>query len=403
MKILFVMPSFYPVESSTANCVWSIIKELQKEGHIIHVLTQRYNGTSSFQKYKNISIYRINENTNLKLNALAQITKEMLVSLNRFSKTEGKQPDTYIFFKYITKLYSDNLYDNIIACEAFYIAEAVYWAHIKNKNLLFIIYQTNPYYSNYFYPSEYRKLREIKEFYTYKKSCGVITTDLIYEDIKKSKILSKLKNKIKPCMLPLIKEPSLIEVEDDILLDSNYINCVFIGNLYKKIREPNFAIRIFQLLKRQDIRIIFIGPNIIKTCGKYTKFLGKRIVLYDKVSLQAAINVMNRADFLLNIGNTISNMLPGKILDYISTGKPIINLYSIDNCPSLVILKHYENCINIKQSKANITEKTNQILDFIENNKDTRVHYNDIEVKYKEYTPENVTKQFTKLLKEMKS
>ena len=47
-----------------------------------------------------------------------------------------------------------------------------------------------------------------------------------------------------------------------------------------------------------------------------------------RVSHTVAIQYMSEADFLLNIGNSISSMVPSKIFEYISTGKPIISIYS---------------------------------------------------------------------------
>lgn len=398
MKLLFVMPSFYPIESSTANCVWSIIEELQKNGHELNVLTYQYNNTSSFQKYKNVSIYRINESTDQYLNSIEQLAKEILCFTNKYDKAEGKEPDSFFFYKKLTKLYNENKYDYVIACEAFYITQAVYWAYLKNNKLKYIVYQTNPYFSNKFYPDKYQKLRELYEYKAYKSACSIITTDLIYEDIKSTNVLSKLLYKIKPCMLPLIKENILKEVEDDITLDTKYINCVFVGNLYKIIREPYYTVRLFQLLKRNDVRLIFITPNVMKFCSKYKKILGDRILLYDRVSFQAAFNIMNKADFLINIGNSVPNMLPGKLIDYISTGKSIINIYSIDNCPSLNITKNYENCINIKQNKNKPYDNVKQLNDFINKNRNKKMKFKEIKSEYNEYTPSYVANLFTTVM-----
>jgi hypothetical protein len=47
------------------------------------------------------------------------------------------------------------------------------------------------------------------------------------------------------------------------------------------------------------------------------------------------------ADVLVNIGNLVSTMVPSKIFEYMSYGKPIISTFDIENEPSAEYLCNY--------------------------------------------------------------
>ena len=120
--------------------------------------------------------------------------------------------------------------------------------------------------------------------------------------------------------------------------------CFFIGNLYKDIRNPEKVIGVFGLLKNYaDLYFVgaFYGDQIkVSDVPVNVHFCGKR-------TSREIEKIYNEADFLVNIGNSIINQMPSKIFEYISTGKPIINVYKKRNCPTLKYLKKYDLALNI--------------------------------------------------------
>ena len=118
------------------------------------------------------------------------------------------------------------------------------------------------------------------------------------------------------------------------------------------------------------------------------------MVFYPPTSWQAVRNMQLDADFLLNIGNTVTNQLPSKVLEYISSGKPIINIYKSEMCPTLNLLENYD-ALNIyeKEDLENSFKNLNKFLI----SKHDNLSFEEIKKIYKEYTPEFVARQFLEI------
>jgi hypothetical protein len=63
---------------------------------------------------------------------------------------------------------------------------------------------------------------------------------------------------------------------------------------------------------------------------------------------------MQDADLLVNIGNTTSYQLPSKVVEYASTGKPVLNIYKIHNDSSTQFFSSYGACLNVMDDGKDI-------------------------------------------------
>ena len=99
------------------------------------------------------------------------------------------------------------------------------------------------------------------------------------------------------------------------------------------------------------------------------KFLNKISInqihnIYDLVSRDKATKIMlEEMHILLSIGNFNKYQLPSKVIEYISTGKPVIHFAEIENDPVIEISKRYSNLIVISKSsdKDQFIEKLNNL------------------------------------------
>ena len=101
--------------------------------------------------------------------------------------------------------------------------------------------------------------------------------------------------------------------------------------------------------------------------------------------------VVSKADCLLNIGNAVRNQLGSKLIDYLATGKPILNLYQLEDCPTKHVLKNYGNHLDI--AVETIEESGNRISDFLKFSAGKTLPWEEIEQNYRMYTPEFVAEQ----------
>jgi glycosyltransferase involved in cell wall biosynthesis len=142
----------------------------------------------------------------------------------------------------------------------------------------------------------------------------------------------------------------------------NVVNLIYIGSLPRRIRNPEYA---FQLLSEVDgvtIHIVVVGAEE----DVWTEKNGCDITWVGKVSHEKALEYMYKADILLNIGNRVKGMVPSKIFEYMSTGKPIISFAPIEDEPSTVYLSKY-NAACVISERDGYLDNLNKIKKFIKN------------------------------------
>ena len=153
--------------------------------------------------------------------------------------------------------------------------------------------------------------------------------------------------------------------------DNSKIRLVFIGMLKNGIRTPENLLEIFNLLLKTElagkIELHFFGglDYCLEFFGSYQRLIDKSIFLHGVVSRIKAIQAMNSADFLVNIGNSNPYQEPSKVIEYASTGKPIINILSIKDDSSAALLRHYPAVFNVFQNSKDQPEVITKLLHFL--------------------------------------
>ena len=416
MKILFVIKNYYPYDDGSSNCVKSIAEQLSSSGKEVHILSMKYDFNISDEEiYSNIKIHRMLDKCEIPIsdlfinietsNRIIKITKKIqiifLKSLRRIEYKFNKNTILYYERKITTnkikELNKKYKFDVIISVsQPFFTSVSTFKAVKKNKTK-FIIYQLDPYSNNLEFEKKYKNNRLKVETKVFSRADKIIVTDLIYSENLQGELKS-YSNKMRVLKFPLIKEKIKEVADDDIILSDDYINCAFIGCLYQEIRNPYYLLEIFKNMSCKKIRLIIVGSGMEEMLEEYKKVLKDRLEIYKKVSQKAAFNVMLNADILINLGNTVPNQMPSKILDYISTGKPIINLYKIDDCPTLEYTKDYELALNIKEGQKINKELINKIEKFCNTNKGKYIEFNKIKNKYLECTPKYVSEKFIEIV-----
>ena len=108
----------------------------------------------------------------------------------------------------------------------------------------------------------------------------------------------------------------------------------------------------------------------------------------DRVSRDEALEIMGTSfHCLLSIGNLNPSQLPSKVIEYISTGKPVIHFAEIANDPVIKISEKFENLI-IVTKKSDPLILNEQLTNVFKNiDKFDIEHFNNI------YSAEAVTKK----------
>ena len=125
--------------------------------------------------------------------------------------------------------------------------------------------------------------------------------------------------------------------------------CSFFGSMYKDIRDPGAAIALMERVS-DEIETRFIGHVDDAEAGDFfpegcrCKYLGEK-------SGAELAEQYAEADVLMNIGNSVGNQMPSKIFEYISTGKPILNIVKSPECPTLRALEKYPARLNLTEEE----------------------------------------------------
>lgn len=151
--------------------------------------------------------------------------------------------------------------------------------------------------------------------------------------------------------------PSILKPETEVsteyikLIKKDSINIVFSGLLSEHYRDARPIIRLLnQCDDAERINLIFFSrgeKDAIETEKKYFK---GTIVYHDYIPLAELHTIYRHADYLLNVSHINANMVPSKIFEYMSYGKPIISTYVTDgDAAKRYISKYPESvCLDLK-------------------------------------------------------
>ncbi|MDP2815171.1 MAG: hypothetical protein Q8O19_00655, partial [Rectinemataceae bacterium] len=150
------------------------------------------------------------------------------------------------------------------------------------------------------------------------------------------------------------------------------IRLVFLGTLYKTIRDPGNLLRLFSKLLESDfaerLELHFYGD--MGSCPDcfvpYNNLIWNKIFIHGLVDRKIAAQATKDADILVNIGNDTAYQLPSKLVEYLATMKPILNFAKTDQDSSTAFFRHYDGIMCIVADEA-ISEQTRlrAVADFI--------------------------------------
>ncbi|OFX14216.1 MAG: hypothetical protein A2Z18_08030 [Armatimonadetes bacterium RBG_16_58_9] len=155
-----------------------------------------------------------------------------------------------------------------------------------------------------------------------------------------------------------------------IFADDGKIRMVYVGVLYRTIRDPVFLLDLFGKLSqthsgdRLELHLFGASDGFADDSQRYERL---KVFWHGLVERETAIQATREADVLVNIGNTTPYQLPSKVVDYASAGKPILNLAKSENDSSSEFFKTYPAHLNLLDAGSSPTdEQVALTADFVE-------------------------------------
>lgn len=377
-KILFVLENLAERCGANVNIAMVLAKQLSKEFEV-HALA-RYDDMKQIsdeqrKAFNNVYAFyadqpgKLAKFTSQDWSKASGITRVMRFCRNPnmfISMIDAKYFDFSITKKKCKKAIEDvcskETYDAVIAVSApYYIMQAVAEANIDYAKMAL---QLDPFTNNYTLSPRLKNRRRRNELRTINKMRTVFAGDYLYSDLLS--VVTKADNIVATPLPGLICDNMKVQAR---VFDNNtqMVNFLFVGQFYEKIRNPHYLLELFTYLPSNYILHI-VGGGCDKELERYTKILGNRLVRHGWVSKEEANAYIEQFDVLVNVNNTITNQLPSKLFEYISTGKPILNIAKSDMCLSKPYLENYLNGINIIEEQDSFACNSKSIVDFIDAN-----------------------------------
>ncbi|ETT72287.1 hypothetical protein C173_14650 [Paenibacillus sp. FSL R7-277] len=406
--------------SANGICVEAIMKELNVRGYkVICITNQEYKSPKSeisdgifVKRIKPRLTYRLNAWCNQHHGILSILVNKLSFALNKIKLLFSiltwpliSPLYTFRFYKEARKTYDNETYDCIISTYT-QIDTLIAGYFIKRKfpEVNFVPYFLDS-LSGGAGPKMFSKDWIIKR--------GLIWEKVLLKSANKIIVMKSSRKhheqysarqeyypKIRYLDIPLLSVNNS-EFPRTSILDQNTINVVYIGSIPYHIRNPEYILEIFSRLKSEKYTFTIIGKN---TCPEIIndameKCVGNQIKIIKSIPHVEAVKVLRDADILINIGNNISTMVPSKIFEYMSTGKPIISTYPIENEPSLTYLEKYELSLLLNEKHGDIQKDVSRVEEFIDSSIGKRVDFNEMKNKFYENTPQAFVEEIELLFK----
>ncbi|MEW6411343.1 MAG: glycosyltransferase [Candidatus Zixiibacteriota bacterium] len=161
---------------------------------------------------------------------------------------------------------------------------------------------------------------------------------------------------------PLMAEPAEGALPQSPLNPNGRKKLVFVGTLYRAIRNPKFLLRVFEAMimntGMSKVELHLFGglgdcEDILKDSRSR---LGDKLVVHGLVPREDVLAAMKNADVLINIGNDNPYQLPSKVVEYAWMGKPVVNLSRIADDSSRQFFADYPAFLNIHDDSVTAAE-----------------------------------------------
>lgn len=363
MNFVFILEKYLPIPSSNTVCMLNIMNELKKNNHNVRFVA--INECESVQNDENCKYV-----SNKKMKKFTFLEK--IKAFFKFSSYSKELVSDY--YNTVMEMHSATPIDYLVCVHNIYESVKVGQLIKKhNKTIKCLVYYLDApgemiSKSDFIGKVVVRTLKtEIKKF--------VKSFDLVFipEYWNKSycKQMKFIGKNVKAIGLPNLSE-NIIQSK----LSRNKIKIVYTGQFYDTIRGVEF-IKVFSKLLdiNTDIELHFYSKGQEDKLQAFAKSYPNNVILHGYVGRNEIQIALKEANMFLNVSNRLATFVPGKLFEYLSYAKPIINYQYIDNDPTIAYINKYDLCYNIIDGQAVDIDNLNN---FIEENKFAIIDYENV-------------------------
>lgn len=380
MRFLFIVTELF---SANGVCVQAIMNELHADGHKVFCLTNREQGPNSQHKSCKATVYTVRP-------------RWMYTMMKYMERVKGKYRRKFLskvwrimnkarlalavptwplisplysirYSRKVSEIHNEVGFDIIIPVYSQIdpLIAACYLKH-KNKSVVVIPYLLDSLSGGYgprVFSDSWIKHRGIHwERLLFKNADAVIAMNsskdhylhIGYEEA----YVAKMRYLDIPLFIPSAMDSKQKKIDGKISL-------LYLGTVKRGVRSARHFLQVLSMLDDVPFEMFFYGTDLdeLRTMIQNIDNIPWLHVMAG-VDHASAKKLIHTADYLVNFGNKNPNMVPSKVFEYMSSGKPIISTRPSKLDPSAEYLSKYPDAC-ILDERSTIEDNAGQLRQFL--------------------------------------
>lgn len=365
MNILFLLDYYLPNASANGICIDKIVKEYQKNGDNVYLLT--FNNCDVREDHGTSNIYYCckNQQDRVKTNPFVYYLKWFLP----LNEPTYKRKAVVLDMEYKAKSIILSNRIDLVVCVHLPVETLIVGRRLKEvfPQIRFVAYMLDSLSGgnlpNYL-PKEFCKRKKIKwENRLLSLFDKIVLMQAARNHHQKYSMHESWYKKSIYLDIPAFT-PQNINHENE---NMGVKKIIFTGTLADDVRTPYYFLRVLNELEL-NIEFIIVGNS---KCSNYIKYCNSpyiKICQYGLLSKEKTDSLVSKSDVLISFGNINVNLVPSKIFEYMATGKPIIATYRSKYDSSIEYLKKYPTILLLDENDNDYKAQAKKLQLFLTNN-----------------------------------
>lgn len=382
--ILFIPDTFLPNPSANGYCTYLVMHELKRRGHELSCVCSRPKGSPVTEEIDGIRVYRVRQQHYARMSALyasrrnSVFLRVWFYAIHLLRRVVGLFilpifPDispvrSYMIFKAVESIHKERAVDCVIGVfRAFCgVKAALYFKRSHPETVCGAYYldliegQTIP---KWFPTAIFRRLCNRGERRAFEALDFLMMAKSGAQTYSRS-FFERVSGKIHYIDFPVFRDLRR-ECDRRVSFVDGKVNIVYAGTLDRAYRNPEYFLSVASRLGELGGIIVHVygRNNCQDVLDRYLADYPSLVRCHGLVGPDVAIGAMLSSDVLLNISNT-KTMVPSKIFELFSTGKPIINVVANRDDPSLEYFERYPLTCNL-YTDLNVADSCEKLKNFL--------------------------------------